>query len=70
MQTPVKSISKSSETVVKTKLQWKPKSLSSSSLPPSEVIRNEDPNLQILKSKSEKVKRKPRTVMTWVPKSK
>ncbi|XP_052625893.1 uncharacterized protein LOC128132926 [Lactuca sativa] len=54
MQTPVKSISKSSETVVKPKLQWKPKSLSSSSLPPSKVIRNEDPNLQILKSKSEK----------------
>ena len=70
MQTPVKSISKSSETVVKPKLQWKPKTLSNPSLPPSKVIRNEDPNLKILKSKSEKVKRKPKKVMTWVPKSK
>ncbi|XP_052622734.1 uncharacterized protein LOC128128014 [Lactuca sativa] len=65
MQTPLKSISISSETVVKPKLQWKPKSLSSSSLPPSEVIRNEDPNLQILKSKSEKGQLRRNIVRPW-----
>ena len=70
VQTPMKPISKPPENVVQPKLQWKPKSLSNPSFPPFEVIKNEDPNLKILKDDSEKVKRKPRTVMTWVPKSK
>ena len=69
-QTFKKPISKPTDNFVKPKYQWKPKSLSNSSLKSSEESTNEDPNLKILKSDSKKPKRKSKFVMTWVPKSK